>query len=101
MALLWVQHDELLRGSRRTLFLRVGVCALLSSFDRQLQASRGDYDKKNCTVGSLEKELTTLAPPQVRERKSEPGSILRSSDNERTRVFFATMAWHGDTVELV
>ncbi|CAM9657346.1 unnamed protein product [Pylaiella littoralis] len=31
----------------------------------QLQASRGDYDKKNCTVGSLEKELSTLAPPQI------------------------------------
>ncbi|CBN75367.1 conserved unknown protein [Ectocarpus siliculosus] len=31
----------------------------------QLQASRGDYDKKNCTAGSLEKELTTLVPPQI------------------------------------
>eukprot|EP00752_Nemacystus_decipiens_P006906 g6201.t1 len=30
----------------------------------QLQATRGDYDKKNCTVGSLEKELKTLVPPQ-------------------------------------
>lgn len=53
------------------------VCPLLRRIKRQLQASRGDYDKKNCTAGSLEKELSTLVPPQVREQAArgdrEPG----------------------------